>query len=185
MIKNLKFGTRTPGWFIIVFDLCISFVALIFAYLIRFDLNADINIFKAEWNKISEFILIFFILKFLVFYAFKIHKGLIRHTSNQDLKRLFFSLAVFTILMILLGKLKFHYIDHAYIFPTSILIIEFFVSLIILFGSRYLIKIAYNETIKIKLDPQNILVYGAGVSAIITKILLKTTQKQSKNHGFH
>ncbi len=46
MIKNLKFGTRTPGWFIIVFDLCISFVALIFAYLIRFDLNADINILK-------------------------------------------------------------------------------------------------------------------------------------------
>ena len=169
MIKNLKFGTRTPGWFIIIFDLCISFVALIFAYLIRFDLNADINIFKAEWNKISESILIFFILKFLVFYAFKIHKGLIRHTSNQDLKRLFFALAVFTILMILLGKIKFHYIDRAYIFPTSILIIEFFISLFILFGSRYMIKIAYNETIKLKVEPQNILVYGAGVSAIITK----------------
>ena len=89
MIKNLKFGTRTPGWFIIIFDLCISFVALILAYLIRFDLNADITIFKAEWNKISGFILIFFILKFLVFFVFKIHKGLIRHTSNQDLKRLF------------------------------------------------------------------------------------------------
>ena len=88
MIKKLKFGTRTPGWFIIVLDLLISFVALILAYFIRFDLNTDITIFKTEWNKISESILVFFILKFLVFFVFKIHKGLIRHTSNQDLKRI-------------------------------------------------------------------------------------------------
>lgn len=185
MIKNLKFGTRTPGWFIIVLDLCISFFALILAYFIRFDLNADINIFKAEWNKISESILVFFILKFLVFYTFKIHKGLIRHTSNQDLKRLFFALVIFTTLLILLGRLKFHYIDRAYIFPTSILIIEFLVSLIILFGSRYLIKIAYNVTIKIKLDPQNILVYGAGVLALITKSAVENDPKNNlKIMGF-
>ena len=88
MIKKLKFGTRTPGWFIIVLDLLISFVALILAYFSRFDLNTDITIFKTEWNKISESILVFFILKFLVFFVFKIHKGLIRHTSNQDLKML-------------------------------------------------------------------------------------------------
>ena len=80
MIKNLKFGTRTPGWFIILLDLFISFVALILAYFIRFDLNTDITIFKTEWNKISESILVFFILKFLVFFVFKIHKGLIRNT---------------------------------------------------------------------------------------------------------
>ena len=180
MIKKLKFGTRTPGWFIIVLDLLISFVALILAYFIRFDLNTDITIFKTEWNKISESILVFFILKFLVFFVFKIHKGLIRHTSNQDLKRLFLALAVFTISLILFGKLKFHYIDRAYIFPTSILIIEFFVSLIILFGSRFLIKIAYNETIKIKIEPQNILVYGAGVSAIITKNTIENDPKNNQ-----
>ena len=88
MLKILEFRARTPRWVIVVLDLFISLFALTLAYLIRFDLKADANTIENEWNVLSKSLFLFFALKFIVFYIFKIHKGLVRHTSTEDLKRI-------------------------------------------------------------------------------------------------
>ena len=80
---------NTPRWIIIVIDLFLSLFGLIFAYLIRFDLKADFTLIKEEWAILSKSILIFLLIKFLVFYFLKIHKGLVRHTSTEDLRSIF------------------------------------------------------------------------------------------------
>ena len=179
MLKILEFRARTPRWVIVVLDLFISLFALTLAYLIRFDLKADANTIENEWNVLSKSLFLFFALKFIVFYLFKIHKGLVRHTSTEDLKRIFYALTTCSLLFLILGIIRYTYFDGSFLFPMSVLIVEYISSLLILVGSRFLVKLFYLETIKNKDKIENILIYGAGISALITK---KTIENDPRNN---
>ncbi len=179
MLKILEFRARTPRWVIVVLDLFISLFALTLAYLIRFDLKADANTIENEWNVLSKSLFLFFALKFIVFYLFKIHKGLVRHTSIEDLKRIFYALTTCSLLFLIFGIIRYTYFDGSFLFPMSVLIVEYISSLLILVGSRFLVKLFYLETIKNKEKIENILIYGAGISALITK---KTIENDPRNN---
>ncbi len=179
MLKILEFRARTPRWVIVVLDLFISLFALTLAYLIRFDLKADANTIENEWNVLSKSLFLFFALKFIVFYLFKIHKGLVRHTSTEDLKRIFYALSTCSLLFLIFGIIRYTYFDGSFLFPMSVLIVEYISSLLILVGSRFLVKLFYLETIKNKDKIENILIYGAGISALITK---KTIENDPRNN---
>ena len=179
MLKILEFRARTPRWVIVVLDLFISLFALTLAYLIRFDLKADANTIENEWNVLSKSLFLFFALKFIVFYIFKIHKGLVRHTSTEDLKRIFYALTTCSLLFLIFGIIRYTYFDGSFLFPMSVLIVEYISSLLILVGSRFLVKLFYLETIKNKDKIENILIYGAGISALITK---KTIENDPRNN---
>jgi len=179
VLKILEFRARTPRWVIVVLDLFISLFALTLAYLIRFDLKADANTIENEWNVLSKSLFLFFALKFIVFYLFKIHKGLVRHTSTEDLKRIFYALTTCSLLFLIFGIIRYTYFDGSFLFPMSVLIVEYISSLLILVGSRFLVKLFYLETIKNKDKIENILIYGAGISALITK---KTIENDPRNN---
>jgi FlaA1/EpsC-like NDP-sugar epimerase len=179
VLKILEFRARTPRWVIVVLDLFISLFALTLAYLIRFDLKADANTIENEWNVLSKSLFLFFALKFIVFYLFKIHKGLVRHTSIEDLKRIFYALTTCSLLFLIFGIIRYTYFDGSFLFPMSVLIVEYISSLLILVGSRFLVKLFYLETIKNKEKIENILIYGAGISALITK---KTIENDPRNN---
>ena len=179
MLKILEFRARTPRWVIVVLDLFISLFALTLAYLIRFDLKADANTIENEWNVLSKSLFLFFALKFIVFYLFKIHKGLVRHTSTEDLKRIFYALTTCSLLLLIFSIIRYTYFDGSFLFPMSVLIVEYISSLLILVGSRFLVKLFYLETIKNKDKIENILIYGAGISALITK---KTIENDPRNN---
>ena len=104
---------NTPRWIIILIDLFLSLSGLFFAYLIRFDLKADASLIKEEWAILSKSILIFLIVKFVVFYLFKIHKGLVRHTSTEDLRRIFFASVSASITFLILGFIRNSFFDFA------------------------------------------------------------------------
>jgi FlaA1/EpsC-like NDP-sugar epimerase len=179
VLKILEFRARSPRWVIVVLDLFISLFALTLAYLIRFDLKADANTIENEWNVLSKSLFLFFALKFIVFYLFKIHKGLVRHTSTEDLKRIFYALTTCSLLFLIFGIIRYTYFDGSFLFPMSVLIVEYISSLLILVGSRFLVKLFYLETIKNKDKIENILIYGAGISALITK---RTIENDPRNN---
>jgi FlaA1/EpsC-like NDP-sugar epimerase len=179
VLKILEFRARTPRWVIVVLDLFISLFALTLAYLIRFDLKADANTIENEWNVLSKSLFLFFALKFIVFYLFKIHKGLVRHTSTEDLKRIFYALTTCSLLFLIFGIIRYTYFDGSFLFPMSVLIVEYISSLLILVGSRFLVKLFYLETIKNKEKIENILIYGAGISALNKK---KTIENDPRNN---
>jgi FlaA1/EpsC-like NDP-sugar epimerase len=168
---------NTPRWIIIVIDLFLSLSGLFFAYLIRFDLKADIALIKQEWSILSKSLLIFLIVKFTVFYIFKIHKGLVRHTSTEDLRRIFFASVISSFIFVVLGIIRNVYFDGFYLFPMSVLLMEFLSSFIFTTGLRFGIKLMYLESIKPKDQTERILIYGAGVSGLITK---RTIEKDAR-----
>ncbi len=159
----------TPRWVIAVMDIFLSLLGLFFAYLIRFDLKAEDSQIQEEWEILSKSILIFVLVKLIVFNRFKIHKGLVRHTSTEDLRRIFFASVTCSVAYAFLGLFRFYFFDQFYLFPTSVLLIEFLASFFFLTGVRFSIKLLYLESIKPKDSTERVLIYGAGVSGLITK----------------
>lgn len=162
--------TSTPRWIIIVLDLLVSLSALLLAYSIRFDVYANAEVLAKEWAILKTSLPIIIGIKLIVFYLFKIHKGLIRHTSLEDVRRIFFAVLTSTLLLLAGGLIRANFFDGTYLIPTSVLLVEFLTSLLLLIGFRFTIKVYYYELNKRTLkSSKNILIYGAGVSGLITK----------------
>ena len=168
---------NTPRWIIILIDLFLSLSGLFFAYLIRFDLKADTALIKQEWAILSKSILVFLLVKFVVFHRFKIHKGLVRHTSTEDLRRIFFASIISSTIFLIFGFMRNTFIDGFYLFPMSVLMMEFLASFIFISGLRFGVKLFYLESIKPKEQTERVLIYGAGVSGLITK---RTIEKDTR-----
>ena len=160
---------HTPRWVVVLLDLLLNLFALAFAYLIRFDLKAEYSVIQEEWNVLSKSILFYIFIKFSVFQLFRIQKGLIRYTSTEDLRRIFLAVFTCSIIFALASVVRAEFLDGFYLFPTSILIMEFLVSFAFTIGSRFIVKLIYLESTKNKSEKVNVLVYGAGVSGLITK----------------
>lgn len=171
----------TPRWVIIIVDLVLSALSLAFAYAIRFDIKAQDSGLAEEWEILSKSLPIFFLTKFLVFYFFKIHKGLIRHTSTEDLKRIFMASSLSSLLFLLFGFLRFYFVDSYYLFPSSVLILEYLSSFFFLIGVRFTVKMLYLESIKTRDNAERVVIYGAGISGLITKRTIEKDMRISYN----
>ena len=175
----IQFRARTPRWIIIVIDMLIAAFALLLSYLIRFDLHTDFSIFQKEWEVLSKSIFLYFSIKFCVFYALKIHRGLVRYTSTQDLRRILIASVISSLIFFILSVIRMNFVDGFYLFPMTILIMEFIFSLTFMAGSRFVIKLLYLESIKLKLVKENVLIYGAGTMGLITK---RTIEEDTRNN---
>lgn len=160
---------NTPRWVIIIIDLLISAFSLFFAYLIRFDLRADKELIANEWKILSNSILIYFLIKIAVFWLFKVHKGLVRHTSTEDLRRIFLANSTCSALFLILGILRFTFFDGFFLFPMTVLIMEFLCCFMLMLSARFAVKLLYLESKKGKKDGPRVLIYGAGISGLMTK----------------
>lgn len=174
-----KMQANTPRWVIILLDLLLSFVALAFAYLIRFDLKADQQLVLREWEVLSRSIAVYFLVKFVVFYLFNIHKGLVRHTSTEDIRRIFLAVITCSALYLLLGFIRFLWLDQVYLFPLSVLLVEAMTSFVLMLGSRFSVKLLYLESIRSRSEEERVIIYGAGISGLITK---RTIEKDARLH---
>ncbi len=178
-MRVLKLKQNTPRWVVTFLDLFIHLCALAFAYLIRFDLKADFSLIQSEWEILSKSLWLFILVKLLFFLFFQIQKGLVRYTSTEDLKRIFIAELSCTIFFLIGGLIRYYYFDGYFLFPMSVLIIEFLASVLFVVGGRFIIKLLYLESIKGKGIQESVIIYGAGVSGLITK---RTLEKDTRNH---
>ena len=170
--------SNTPRWVIMGVDLFLSVTALFFSYLIRFDIEVEPHIIEEEWLILSKSIGVYLLVKFLILYLFGIHRGLVRHTSTDDLQRIFLANLTSSMAFFALGLARFFFFDGVYLFPTSVLIMEFFTSFVLLLGLRFSVKLLYLESLKHKSGEDRVLIYGAGISGMITK---RTMEKDASN----
>jgi FlaA1/EpsC-like NDP-sugar epimerase len=68
-----------------------------------------------------------------------------------------------------MGVIRFKWFDHFYLFPLSVLIVEAMASFVLMLGSRFSIKLLYLESIKSGQEEERVVIYGAGISGLITK----------------
>lgn len=160
---------NTPRWFVVIIDISISILSLVLAYLMRFDLQADETLIENEWKILSKSIVFYFSIKLLVYLLFKVHKRVVRHTSTIDIRILFFSNFVASFLFLIAGLIRFKFYDGYFLFPTTVLILEFLFSFTLMVTFRFVVKLIYLESVKVKEVEKNVLIYGAGISGLVTK----------------
>jgi len=158
---------------IVIFDLLIHLFALFFAYLIRFDLKADFSLIETEWAILSKSLWFFIVVKLVVFALFQIQQGIVRHTSSADSKRIFIAEITSSLLFILGSMVRFYQLDGFYLFPNSVLVMEFIFSTAFVISGRFVVKLLYLEYTKDKGKEEAILIFGAGVSGQLTKRLIE------------
>ncbi len=171
--------SNIPRWIVIVADLMMSLIALFVAYLIRFDLETKDYLVRDEWNILSKSIGFYIAVKLIVFYAFKIHKGLIRHTSTQDFARIVQATAICSIIFFAASMVRVNALDGYYLFPMSVLIMEFAFATILIVGLRFSVKLIYLESVKSKTADEKVIIYGAGISGLITKRTIEKAPETS------
>lgn len=165
-----------PRWVIMILDLSLSAISLFLAYMIRFDIKAEVDLWQTEWDILVKALPVFFAVRWLVFFIFGIHKGLVRHTSTSDFRRLFLAVSTTSILFFALGFVRLG-IDGYYLFPISVVVIEYLFFLFLVAVSRFTIKLWYLESTKTKGNTVNVLIYGAGISGLIAK---RTIEKDAR-----
>ena len=162
---------NTPRGFVLLADVFIVIFALLFAYLVRFDSSAipfeeELEIFKTG----LPFFIAFRIAGFLIFRSYQ---GIIRHTSYEDVKRVFLALSTGSVLLGITSFIKYIWFDDFFLFPNSILAVEFIMSIFLLLMFRFTIKIIYVENSKVRKNQAPTLIYGSGTYGLITKHTLE------------
>jgi FlaA1/EpsC-like NDP-sugar epimerase len=99
----------------------------------------------------------------------KTHKGMLRYTATNDIKRVFLAVSLSTLVFIVLIPIRFWY-DGYYFLPISIVIVEYLASIAVLLFFRFAVKLLYiRKNRKQFQSDKNVLIYGAGISGLITK----------------
>ena len=184
MIKNYLIrvlNRNASKWVVLVIDIILVYISFIFAYFIRFNTTLDFNIDVLIYQ--SPTILVVALSSFFVVGSYK---GIIRHTGNRDVLNVFAAtlLMAFVMLSFVVFSRIFH-IFNLFIIPISVIIIHYFVNTFVLIVSRFIFKSLY-EIISTDLkEVNNVLIFGAGGSGMITYgALNKDTKENYEVIGF-
>ncbi len=157
-----------PRWIIFMIDLGICCFALVFAYLIRFNLSMDgINIRDLSGN-----LLILVLINSIVFINFRTFAGIIRYTGVQDALRICYAIAMTTSVLFFISLVASNS-GGALSFSNVTLIIYALFSFLFLISYRVLIKYAFSYLRSYKMDRKNVIIYGAGEAGFATKRVLE------------
>ncbi|MCB0643877.1 MAG: hypothetical protein KDC44_19655, partial [Phaeodactylibacter sp.] len=142
--------------------------SIILAHLLRFNFEVS----SIEYYHFWLGPLVFWIARVLSFFVFKTYTGIIFHTSIEDARRIFLTLASVSLgWAIILNPLAYLWTNH-YLLPYSILIIELLVSVFMMAAYRALFKILYIESINQNKVKKRVFIYGAGSAGVTVKQVL-------------
>lgn len=178
MIKNFflrNLNKYASKWLVLFIDLVLVVVSFFIAHFIRFNVSFNFN----YANLLSQipFIVVFALISFLTVGSYK---GIIRHTGIRDTFNVFIGSTLLCLIISLSVTFNFFFkiVDDFYI-PKSIIAIHYLVATFVLILSRFIFK-AFFEVISTDLDTvNNVLIYGAGGSGIITFSALNRDTKHN------
>ena len=180
-----------PNWYlpkklILLFDIILTITSLLLAYLIRFDFIDFYDLFWIkEYDSVITGVPSLILIRYLSFLAGRTHKGIIRHFTNDDALRIFYTVSIGTIIIGTLSILKFKFYDGSALLPKSVIIIEYLGTLFFLTSSRLFVKQSFTNRNKKAGKTINVLIYGSGKMGIITKTTLERDGGNSYNiEGF-
>ena len=180
-----------PKWYlpkkvILLFDIILCFISLLLAYLIRFDFIDFYDLFWIkEYDTVILGVPVLILIRYVSFIVGKTHKGILRHFSNDDALRMFYTITIGTIVISSFSIFKFKFFDGRVILPKSVIIIEYLGTLFLLTASRFFIKQSFINQGKKNIKKTNVLIYGSGKMGVITKSALERDQESFYNiEGF-
>ncbi len=158
-------SSNTPRWVIFTIDIFICAFALLLAYLLRFN-------FAIPASEYATFPLVFSIvlgIRAFTFLLAETYAGIIRYTSTKDAERIFLTVSVGSLLFVLGNVLSYEFWNERYLFPFSVIVIDYLSSIFGLISFRILVKILYFEMKNPSSEKAYVLIFGAGEAGLIAK----------------
>ncbi|MGM0648543.1 MAG: polysaccharide biosynthesis protein, partial [Bacteroidota bacterium] len=159
-----RFRKNIPRWIIFAIDLLIVAFGVLLAFMIRFDFGIP----EDNERPLLLLIAIAVVIRSIYFLAFGIHSGIVRYTSTHDVVKIFFAIIAGTITLLIINFITL-FSQEFFLFPNSIIAMEFFVTLVGIVSYRILVKIAFMEMENPKGPRRKVIIYGAGNNGMITK----------------
>jgi FlaA1/EpsC-like NDP-sugar epimerase len=162
---------NTPRWIVFLIDLIICLFSIFLAYLLRFNFNIPV-VDRMDMPYIISYIMLIRTISFIIG---KTYAGIIRYTSSKDAQRISVVISIGSAILGITDAINYIYNGKLFI-PTSIIIIDFMVTVFFLIASRTLVKVLYYELKNPRRDKTKVIVYGAGEAGVIT---LRTLDKDA------
>ena len=179
-IKRIFSSRILPSWTILLFDIVVVLVSMLLAYAIRFSIDAVLDL--GQEFRVTTLILLLFNL--LYFRIFRTYSNILRYSSFVDIMHLFVALTLGYGVTIVISWLWPLMADSAFA-PTSVLMISYIISFMILAISRMIIKMLndyfnHSEGTKLK----NTYIYGTQAGIDIAKSLRTEPDNRFRIVGF-
>ncbi|MEN8839084.1 MAG: nucleoside-diphosphate sugar epimerase/dehydratase [Flavobacteriales bacterium] len=172
-------------WAIFAFDLAASLFALFLAYALRFDFFSAQQGFDEELKVLWSALPFFILVRASFFYFGKTYVGIIRYTSTEDAKRIFYVVTAGTLIFVLFSFVRFYLLDEKYFLPRPIIAIEYFLTLFFMVAARIAVKLSYHEGRKDTDNQENVVIYGAGeMGSIVCRTLTESANINQKVVAF-
>lgn len=162
---------NTPRWLIFVIDIGICLFAIFLSYMLRFNFHIP----PIDLGDLPAVVGIIIGVRIISFSIGKTYAGIIRYTSSKDAQRIFIVISIGSLALAMIDVCSFAYAAKI-IIPTSIIIIDYIVTVFLLVSLRTLVKVLYYELKNPKRDKTKVIVYGAGEAGVIT---LRTLDKDA------
>jgi FlaA1/EpsC-like NDP-sugar epimerase len=166
----------TPRWVIFAIDLCICLFSIVFAYHLRFNFEIP----KANLEVLGIIIPLVLFVRAISFAISKTYIGLVRYTNTKDVQRLFVVLLLGSALLILLNIVAFQILE-TYIIPTSVVIIDFFITVLGMIFFRLVVKSLFFEFQNPRKERRNVVILGSDETSLTTKRAIER-DIESKNN---
>ncbi len=162
----LKKGKSIPRWVIFMLDLLICTFSLALSYLLRYNFHFN-EMFEKEQNIMTSLVILLFF-RVIAFYITQTYAGIIRYTSSQDAVRIALAVVSSSMVMLVLN-LVYQYYTQISILPNSVIIIDMFITVMIMASVRLGYKLIFQQVKNASISRTNVIIYGAGQLGMITK----------------
>lgn len=168
ILHNLKI---VPRWVIVIIDLSIIAFSAFIAYVLRFNFSFG-DLIKYDFENGIAFYTLCGGISILLSGSYR---GIIRYTGIQDGGRIFFMLVI-TLGLVSGSNLIYYYNTRHNLIPYSVILIGFLSSFLFLFNYRLLVKYIFSYYRNALSKRNNVMIYGAGQSGMITKEVIDSSE---------
>lgn len=155
----------TPRWIVFLIDLFICAISISSAFLLRFNFVIPPEYYDSL-SFIIPYVLFFRSITFLIF---KTYAGIIRYSGAKDTERIFMVAISGSVVFIIINAINYFFINGTFIIPSSIVVIDFLLTVFLMASFRLATKIVYQELYNPSKEKTDVIIYGAGQFGVITK----------------
>jgi FlaA1/EpsC-like NDP-sugar epimerase len=163
----IHFSNRfVSRYLVLASDILIVIVSLVVAYIVRFNFDlTDVGLWK-----LPTYLPIVVGISVIAFLVTRSYVGIIRHTSTDDVIRIFKAVLITALALVLLNTiiLLYHWPIKT-VLPLSIIIIHSLLVLFLMIFTRLFARLVWINLLKGRSKSTGVLIYGAGKAGILTK----------------
>ncbi|MEZ5017502.1 MAG: nucleoside-diphosphate sugar epimerase/dehydratase [Flavipsychrobacter sp.] len=156
-----------PRWIIFTLDLFYIELSIFFSFILRFNFNLQ----EVSNYNISLILGITLVLNALLFYMLKSYAGIIRYTNIEDTFRLLIVNSIAAVFYFSINFIVNHSSEGINLFPTSVVVINFFITNFVLITYRLLVRYSFKfyQLAQVEKDKIKAAVYDTGENGLQTK----------------